>query len=252
MLSSPSAAYFAIISDIHANIDALTAVLKDIENWPVRGIFCLGDVVGYGAEPKRCVEMIMETCALTVQGNHEALASLTEGEVAAGCRKAVSAPIALARRQLDDQQMSWMTQLPLAANIDPVMLSHAALNNPEYFHYIDEAHEAEAHFAAQETFVNFHGHTHVPAIWEDDGMGITCYIPSDMPVRLDERHRYAVNVGSVGQPRDSDPRASYTLYDFEERMLVHRRVEYDIARAQARIRKAGLPAHNAQRLKRGE
>ncbi len=244
--------FFALISDIHSNIDALDAVLADIEQWPCRGILCLGDIVGYGPEPAACVQRVMDTCAVSVIGNHEAMLFMAGQFPPEEFGASVGDPIALAYEQVSEEQMKWLRNLPITADLDPMMLSHTSLHEPPYFHYIHDKDEAKAHFAAQTTFVSFHGHTHVPVIWEEKEGVISCFEPMDKHVRLDERRRYAINVGSVGQPRDNDPRASYALYDYETRVLLHRRVEYDIARAQARFKKAKLPAHNAKRIKKGQ
>jgi diadenosine tetraphosphatase ApaH/serine/threonine PP2A family protein phosphatase len=244
--------FFALISDIHGNIDALDAVLSDIEQWPVRAILCLGDIVGYGPEPAACVQRVMETCAVSVIGNHEAMVLLAGQFPDDELRATVGAPITLAFTQLSGEQMKWLRDLPLMADLDPVTLSHAALHAPGSFDYIFSAEDAKAHFAVQTTFVSFHGHTHVPVFWEESLTGISCFAPPEKPVRLDAANRYAVNVGSVGQPRDKDPRACYALYDYESRLLLYRRVAYDIPRAQARFKKANLPAHNARRIKKGQ
>jgi diadenosine tetraphosphatase ApaH/serine/threonine PP2A family protein phosphatase len=245
--------FFAIFSDIHANIDALTAVLTDIEQFPVRGMLCLGDIVGYGPEPASCVQRVMDTCAVTVLGNHEAMLFLTEKILDEDWDISIRKPLQLANEQLSKAQKSWLRDVPITADIDPITLSHASLNEPAGFHYIHDETEAEAHFAAQPTFISFNGHTHVPSLWEEnpETFACRCYHPSESPTQLDPTKRYSVNVGSVGQPRDEDPRASYVLYDFEQQRLIHRRVPYDISRAKARFKKAGLPERNATRLAKG-
>ena len=245
--------FFAIFSDIHGNIDALEAVLVDIEQFPVKGFFCLGDTVGYGPESALCVQRIMDTCAVSVLGNHEAMLFLTEKIPDEDWDIAIRKPLQLANGQLTKAQKSWLYAQPITADIDPITLSHASLNEPAEFNYIKEETEAEAHFAAQTTFISFNGHTHVPLIWEENPETYACrpLKPSEKPTLLNARKRYTVNVGSVGQPRDDDPRACYVLYDFERRLLIYRRVAYDIPRAQARFKKAGLPAHNAARLAKG-
>jgi diadenosine tetraphosphatase ApaH/serine/threonine PP2A family protein phosphatase len=102
-------------------------------------------------------------------------------------------------------------------------------------------------------FISFNGHTHVPSIWEENPKTFACRLltPSEKPTRLEAKKRYSVNVGSVGHPRDDDPRACYVLYDFEQRLLIHRRVPYDIAIAPGRFEKAGLPARNGCRIAKG-
>ena len=245
--------FFAIISDIHANLDALDAVLADIETFPVRGTLCLGDIVGYGPEPASCVQRVMDTCAVTVIGNHEAMSFLPKKILNSDWDISIRQPLQLANEQLTKAQKTWLRNQPLTAHVDPITLSHASLNEPPEFHYIHDDTEAEAHFAAQSTFISFNGHTHVPSIWEENPETFACRLlkPSEKPTLLDAKKRYTVNVGSVGQPRDDDHRASYALYDYEKRLLIHRRVPYDIARAQERFEKAGLPAYNARRIARG-
>jgi len=246
--------FFAIISDIHANIDALTSVLADIEQFPVRGIFCLGDIVGYGPESARCVQRVMDTCAITFLGNHESMLFLGEKIADQDWDISIKKPLQLASEQLTAAQKAWLHARPLTADVDPVTLSHTSLQEPHNFHYILDIEEAKAHFAAQTTFISFNGHTHVPLICEENSKSHICRFlePSGNPIRLAPEKRYMVNVGSVGQPRDDDPRASYVLYDFKQRLLIHRRVNYDIARAQGRFFKVGLPMRNASRLSKGE
>lgn len=246
--------FFAVISDIHANIDALEAVLKDIADFPVRGMFCLGDIVGYGPEPGACVRRVIENCAASVLGNHEAMLLLVDKILKEDWEASVGQPLKIAKAQVPQKDLAWLKDLPITVDLDPITLSHASLNEPPEFNYIYETTEVEAHFAAQSTFISFNGHTHVPGIWEENPgtLGVRSLKPGDKPVRLDPSKRYTVNVGSVGQPRDGDPRASYALYDYEQHLLVMRRVEYDIKKALARFKKAGLPAHNASRLVKAE
>ncbi len=252
--TSDTPCFFALFSDIHANIDALEAVLKDIRDFPVRGVFCLGDIVGYGPEPGECVKKVRDLCSVTVLGNHEAMLLLADKILDEDWDVPIRKPLQIAKEQMSKKDLGWLKDLPITADLDPITLSHASLNEPPEFHYIHEITEAEAHFAAQGTFIGFNGHTHVPAIWEENPktFGVRCLTPGDTPVRLDPSKRYSVNVGSVGQSRDGDPRASYALYDYEHHLLLMRRVKYDVKKAQARFKKAGLPAHNASRLAKAE
>lgn len=246
--------FFALISDIHANIDALEAVLADIRDFPVRGILCLGDIVGYGPEPAACVKHVMDLCSVTVLGNHEAMLLLADKILDEDWEEPIRNPLRIAKEQVSKAELGWLKDLPITVDLDPITLSHASLNEPTEFNYIYETTEAEAHFAAQTTFIGFNGHTHVPGIWEEnpETFGVRCLSPGDKPVSLDPSKRYCVNVGSVGQPRDGDPRASYALYDYEQHLLVMRRVKYDLKKAQTKFKKAGLAAHNSSRLAKGE
>jgi diadenosine tetraphosphatase ApaH/serine/threonine PP2A family protein phosphatase len=246
--------FFAIISDIHANIDALDAVLEDIRGFPVRGIFCLGDIVGYGPEPGACIRKVMDLCAVSVLGNHEAMLLLADKILEEDWEVPIRKPLQIAKEQVTEEELGWVRDLPITADLDPITLSHASLNEPTEFNYLYETTEAEAHFAAQTTFISFNGHTHVPGIWEENPqtLGVRCLAPGEKPVRLDASKRYTVNVGSVGQSRNGDPKASYALYDYEQHLLLMRRITYDIKKAQSRFKKAGLPAHNAARLAKGQ
>ena len=246
--------FFAVVSDIHANIDALDAVMADILTFPIRGIFCLGDIVGYGPEPGECVRRVMDTCAVSVLGNHEAMLLLADKILDEDWDEPIRNPLRIAKEQVSMSELGWVRALPITADLDPITLSHASLDEPTHFHYVHETTEAEAHFAAQSTFISFNGHTHIPGIWEENPktLGCRCLTPSEKPVRLDAAKRYTVNVGSVGQSRDGDPRASYALYDYEQGLLLMRRVKYDIKKAQSRFMKACLPVHNSKRLAKGE
>ena len=246
--------FFAIFSDIHANIDALEAVLADIADFRVRGMFCLGDIVGYGPEPAACVMRVMDICSVSILGNHEAMLLLADKILDEDWDVSIRQPLKIGLEQMSKEELAWVKSLPITADLDPITLSHASLHEATHFHYICETTEAEAHFDAQTTFISFNGHTHVPRVWEQnpETLGCQCLTPSDKPVKLDVSNRYTVNVGSVGQPRDGDPRASYALYDYEQQILLMRRVSYDIKKAQARFQKAGLPTHNSERLAKAE
>jgi diadenosine tetraphosphatase ApaH/serine/threonine PP2A family protein phosphatase len=240
--------YFAIVSDIHGNIDALEAVLADIEKWPCSDILCLGDVVGYGPAPALCVEKVIEVCAVTLMGNHEAMLFLVDKLPSHAFRETISKPLRLALKELPANRLRWLRQLPMAANIDPFTLSHGSLHEPSEFHYLHDEDMARDHFSVQPTQISFQGHTHVPVIWEKKKNTIACYDASEGLMQVEGANLHAINVGSVGQPRDEDPRACYVLYDVKKRMLIHRRVKYDIARAQARFKKAGMPSDNLVRI----
>lgn len=244
--------FHAIISDIHGNLDALTSVLADIGHYPCRGILCLGDIVGYGPEPAACLQLVTEHCETTVQGNHEAMLLLASQFPPWNLGDSIAIPIELARGELSPAQMRWLHHLPVRTELPTMILSHASLHNLAQFNYIHSPDDALAHFAHQSTFVSFQGHTHVPAIWEEREGQIRCYSPGEGAVKLDASCRYAVNVGSVGQPRDENPEACYALYDFERRLLLYRRIPYDIARAQTRFRRANLPEANSRRLLKGQ
>lgn len=243
---------FAILSDIHGNIDALDAVLADMESLGVGGLVCLGDIVGYGAEPGACVRAIRERCIVSVLGNHEAMFLFCADDPERDLGRIIGKPLALARQQLTADEATWLETLPLIADLEACELVHSSLHEPQEFHYIFTHDEASAHFAVQKRPVSFHGHSHLPCIWElGERHRVQCFKAPEEPAVFEPGLRYAVNVGSVGQPRDSDPRASYAIYDLHERSILIRRVPYDIGKAQDRIRKARLAASSSRRLSAG-
>jgi len=238
----------AIISDIHANIDALDAVMEDIDTRKVDGIICLGDVVGYGAAPAECVSIIRNRCETTIMGNHDQMTAvpgvlLASEHVAAGIRHA--------RTSLSEDELKWLAALPYQVSAYGCSFVHASLAIPEEFAYLTNDQEAKLHFDIQQNDVSFMGHTHIPQvvfpiserfIWSD---------PTEEPFNVGDNVRCAINVGSVGQPRDKDPSASYGLFETDARRFQLHRVHYDIKMAQKRIGAAGLPEENAKRLSEG-
>ena len=235
----------AIISDIHGNIDALNAVMADIKSQNVDETCCLGDVVGYGAAPSECVRIVMDQCVTTVMGNHDEMAVI--GVILAPER--VAAGIRAAREELSKDEKRWLKKLPILESIHGVTLVHSSLETPRMFNYIHNEDDARSHFRHQTTRVCFVGHTHVPMIAQyTASRGVICSNRGLEAVSFNHRALFVVNVGSVGQPRDNDTRASYGLFDTEKLLFQLRRVPYDIKRAQERIREAGLPGENAARL----
>jgi len=238
----------ALISDVHANIDALESVLADIDSQGVDEIFCLGDIVGYGAAPSECLELVRSRCSITVMGNHDRMAS-EQGIIQALER--VSAPIRYAREKLSKEQIEWLKELPMVVEKEGLTLVHSSLHEPEEFNYVLWKEDARLHFRHQETPFSFIGHSHAPVIAIQAPNGITLDVPGVASITLDPTLRSIINVGSVGQPRDNYPRACYGYLNTESLTFSWRRVPYDIKRAQERIKEAGLPWENAARLATG-
>ncbi len=242
----------ALFSDIHANIDAFEAVLADATKLGVTEWYCLGDMVGYGSEPGECVRIVREKFLGCVMGNHEHMLNSVSSN--RGCDELgalVGRPLKIARRQLAKDR-TWLRTLPLVLKKDCMLLVHASLWRPETFSYVHNDEDAKASFETMDAEVAFIGHTHLPAIWERHREGLRQTVPGDAPVQLHKGSRYIVNVGSVGQPRDDNPRACYTIYDSERRVVWFRRVAYDIPKAQERFLNAGLVSWSASRLAAGE
>jgi predicted phosphodiesterase len=239
----------ALISDIHGNSDALNAVLDDIRNLGIKAIWCLGDIVGYGAEPAQCIELVKKNCIQVVVGNHDRLA--VEGENLSYLSEHVRAGILWARKELSPEQTDWLISLPFSCQEENVTAVHASLCHPEDFSYLDTDQEARLHFLSQETPFSFVGHTHVPMITIEKENSIEWKELKRDSIQLDKTLKYSINVGSVGQPRDEDINACYAIYDPFNSSIQIKRVEYDILAAQRRITEAGLPQVNAARLSVG-
>ena len=235
---------FAILGDIHANIDALDAVLADCREQGVTDYLCTGDVVGYNACPRECLTRVRELNCPVVMGNHDYyVASQLDLE---DFNPHAAAVVEWTRNQLTFEEIDYLSQLPFVKTIMGITLVHATMDSPESFGYVFDHLQAEAHFIHQKTPLCFHGHTHCPIVYEKQVGSVYRIDAQDFTLPLGRK--YFINVGSVGQPRDGDPRASYVIYDFKTRAVMFRRLEYDVERAQARIREAGLPERLAERL----
>lgn len=238
---------YAILSDIHGNLEALDAVLADAD--PRADAFlCLGDIVGYGADPVACIERVAERVQAVVAGNHEhGVAGLLDlGWFNARARAAAE----WTRRCLDDDHRTWLATRPLVLEIDGATLVHASPADPAEWDYLVSAEEGYEVFAAFATRVCFVGHSHRPGAWSVGSSG-SWHDPGMAEIALEPGRRYLVNVGSVGQPRDRDPRAAYALWDVEDHRVTIKRVPYDLATAQRKILAAGLPSPLAERLSTG-
>lgn len=237
----------AIVSDLHANLEALQVVLEDLERQGAERIWCLGDVVGYGADPNPVCDLIARRAEVVIAGNHDwaAVGKMRVG----GFNSAAAAAVDWTAEQLDDKNREWLAGLPLLRIEDDVRLVHATPSNPADWQYVISETDAAAEFETYQETLCFIGHSHFPSVFETDGSRMRYLRDERVPVVTGRR--YLVNVGSVGQPRDRDPRAAYLLYDTEGRLLIERRLPYDIDGAANKILAAGLPEFLAQRLYRG-
>ncbi len=241
-------AKIAILGDIHANLDALNVVLADCREQGVEEFLCTGDVVGYNACPHECIEIIRDIGCPVMMGNHDYYV---------GCEKLnlndfnpnAAAVVRWTREQLSEEDLDWLRALPFTRTAKGVTLVHATNDRPALFGYVFDNLQADANFTAQKTPLSFHGHTHCPMIYEKSMQGVFRIDPQDFKLQMGRK--YFINVGSVGQPRDGDPRATYVIYDSVAKTVTFRRLPYDIAAAQARIRAAGLPERLAERLAEG-
>ena len=239
---------FAVLGDIHSNLDALNVVLEDCRSQGVTDFLCTGDVVGYNACPHECMDIIRELGCPVVVGNHDFYVASQQN--LDDFNPAAAAVVEWTRRQLSEDELAWLRVLPFTRTQMGITLVHSTMDNPENFGYVFDNLQAEANFLNQKTPVCFHGHTHCPMIYEKSMNGVFRIDAQDFTLPMGRK--YFINVGSVGQPRDGDPRATYVIFDPKERTVRYRRLAYDIEAAQERIRLAGLPERLAARLAVGQ
>ncbi len=238
---------YAVIADIHANLDALQVVLEDIKQQKCTHVVCLGDVVGYGADPKACLDIIRGMNIPVVKGNHDEYIGLDDNPD--GFNDAAAEAVTWSRNQLTAEDRQWLRELKYFRLVANFSIVHATLDAPQRWGYVFEKLEAAASFTYQNTQVCFFGHTHVPvAFIRDTGVRGGTY----SKFRVEPGKKYFVNVGSVGQPRDRNPKAAYVVYDLPTQTIELRRLDYDIAAQQRKIRAAGLPERLAERLATGQ
>jgi diadenosine tetraphosphatase ApaH/serine/threonine PP2A family protein phosphatase len=227
-------------------------VLADAAREGALGILCLGDVVGYGADPTACVEKVGERALAIVAGNHE---HGVLGIMDLGWFNPIARAAALwTRDALGADHHRYLEALPLRATMEEATLVHASPRCPEEWDYLVSAEDGFEVFGNFDTRLCLVGHSHRPGVWSLGSTGPDYEPDLAGPrgrVRFEDGRRYIVNVGSVGQPRDRDPRAAYALWDREERTVTIRRVAYDVRAAARKIIAAGLPRPLADRLAHG-
>ena len=238
---------YAFFGDIHGNWDAFETVLEDMDKQNLDVRICLGDVVGYGAEPHKCVRQVVDMKCLTLAGNHDHAAI---GKVDIELFNMYAKQAALwTRENLSAEDKAFLTNLGFVDHFEPFTTVHASLHGPEMFNYITTVFDAELSFEALDKPLLFYGHTHIPVTFFDTAP-ITYTM--DQEIQINPEVKTLVNVGSVGQPRDEDPRASYGIYDDEANTVTIRRLEYDVLAAGRKIIDAGLPEALAIRLELGK
>jgi len=233
----------AVLSDIHSNLVALDAVLA--ATGPVDAIWQLGDIVGYGPEPDGVVARLREIGAIGVRGNHDAAAC--GGSEIDWFNPDARRAMEWTRAAISAESVAWLRSLPDRRSTDGVDLVHGSPREP-LWEYITSVPLARANLAVLEHRIGLHGHTHIPVAFVDDDGRIGVVEPHDGS-ELELRGRRAlVNPGSVGQPRDGDPRAAYAILDPDAGSISWHRVAYDIAAVQAAMQATGLPASVSARL----
>jgi len=238
---------YAIIADIHANLEAFQVVLDDIKEQNCTHVACLGDVVGYNANPKECLDIVRGMNIPCVKGNHDEYCSSEDN--LEGFNPHAAEAVNWTRKQLTAEDREWLRDLKYLRLVANFTIVHATLDVPQRWGYVFDKLAAAASFTYQNTSVCFFGHTHVPAAFIRDSQvrGGTY-----SKFKVEPGRKYFVNVGSVGQPRDGDPKAKYVVYDMDEGSIELRKLDYDIPGAQKKILAAGLPARLAERLAVGK
>jgi putative phosphoesterase len=233
-----SAMRYAVISDIHSNIEALVAVLREISRRNVDEIICLGDIVGYGANPDEVADLLRHEVKHVVRGNHDD--AMFNDETFSSINTYAKAAVTYDATLLSDENKEWLRNLPLTCKIGKVLLVHACPSEPQSWKYVFTRREAEIELLSFDERICLIGHTHVPVIFK-----------SHTSPGSDDETKELINVGSVGQPRDGDNRASFGIIDTEKFSYANVRIEYDYRTAADKIIAAGLPSFLGERLHKG-
>ena len=240
---------YGIIADIHGNLEALQSVLTVLKDSGVDEYICAGDIVGYGADPKACIRSVREVCQSIVAGNHEhaVVGLLDTNYFNPNADEAVN----WTREQLDEEQQAFLKSLELTAKREDFFVVHATPFSPEKWSYITSTFDAYTNFRSFEERICFVGHSHVPVVYSIEIDSPRCHYSFDTEIPIVGERRYIINVGSVGQPRDGNPFASFAVYETSVPKVEIVRVKYDVGTAQKKIIDAGLPKGLAARLKTG-
>jgi diadenosine tetraphosphatase ApaH/serine/threonine PP2A family protein phosphatase len=248
-IAAEESVLLAVFTDIHANRQAFSACLDFARAHGAERIICLGDYVGYGADPEWTVDVVMglvDGGAIAVRGNHDnAVATTTES-----MNTVAQAAIEWTRGRLSVSQRRFLAELPLTAQEDDRLYVHSEASNPLRWRYVQDTPDAVRSIMATEAHVTFCGHIHQPALYSmSSAARMTSLIPtSGIPVQLVPERRWLAVLGSVGQPRDGNPAASFAMFDTNSREITYCRVPYDVEAAARRIRENGLPLWLADRL----
>jgi len=235
---------YGILSDIHGNFEALQTVVGLYRDESIENFLCLGDIVGYGANPRECIDIIRELKAVCIAGNHDWAVSEKLDPVYFNpvAKEAVS----WTQKQLSSEDIDFLNNLGLVFKNDDLILAHGTLSEPEFFRYTIHMSDAMETFHLMDRPICFVGHSHAPNIFIQKGK--EAQRVNTLKIKVDPECKYIINVGSVGQPRDGNPMAAYGIYDTDTRVVEVKRAPYDIQTAQEKILKVGLPASLAERL----
>ncbi|MDP8216787.1 MAG: metallophosphoesterase family protein [Candidatus Kaelpia imicola] len=241
---------YAVLGDIHSNLEALEEVLLDLKEKKIDKVFSIGDIVGYGADPSKCIDIARERFEFTTLGNHDS--ALTGGlslDLFSGMAKDA---IIWSQNRVEHNNIEFLSDLPLIEEYGGMVFAHSSLYSPESFDYPVSSEGIRKNFDIQDDKrVCFIGHSHIPAIFMIDDISGDIVELQDKDTMVESKKRYFINTGSVGQPRDGDSRAAYIYYDDSEGRISIERVDYDIGKTASKITVTGLPDKLAARLYEG-
>jgi len=241
---------WVVFSDIHSNLEAFQAVLADMRTIRFHRMICLGDVSGYAASPKDCLDLLRTLETGVLQGNHDF--AVVDDRILLDMSGPAVTGVRYAREQLSASRRDFLAALPMVATHGELQFVHSSLDHPEAWTYLRREPEIRAHFAAQTDPVCFCGHTHIPGVFHLDSADEIQSLGASGRIELPREGKILINAGSVGQPRDRNPDACYVVYETATRTVEFRRVPYDIEAAKERIIRAGLPKITAERLSFGK
>ena len=240
---------YALFADIHSNLEAFQAVREEFKKEKIDEYVCLGDIVGYSANPNECLNLTRELNPLTIiAGNHD-WASVGKTGIDYFHSLAKEA-ILWTQKELTEENKNFLQNLPLTKEFDDFIIVHGSLYAPQEWHYIFTLQDAKRNFDYQKKRICFIAHSHQPFIISQDKNG-NCEGIKGTKVSLKDNYKYLINIGSVGQPRDGNPKASYCLYDRDKNEIEIKRISYEIKKVQDKIIAAGLPQRLAFRLSLG-
>jgi predicted phosphodiesterase len=236
---------YGIFSDVHSNLEALESILNALREESIDTYLCIGDVVGYAANPCECIRRVKDSAAACVAGNHDwaSVDLLSTDYFNTNAKTAIQ----WTRRKLEDNDRYFLESLKLTYGNDDLTLVHGTLNGPEDFNYMIDNYNALQTFKLLETDICFVGHSHIAGFFIKDKDNLMHYREDNL-VSIKRGFKYIINVGSVGQPRDGNPKAAYCIYDTDKKEVQIKRVNYAIETTRKKIIDAGLPKFLADRL----
>lgn len=240
---------YGIFSDVHSNLEALEAVLCSYENEAIDEYLCAGDIVGYGANPRECLNAIKGIVCACVAGNHDW--ALTGKFPLTFFNPYAKAAVISNSKGLSNEEKNYLDNLELFFLNDDLTLVHGSLSDAQNFNYLTNEAQALVTFNLMKPDICFVGHTHIPQVFELSAKAEVSQLAADN-LKINKGKKYIINVGSVGQPRDGDPRACFAIFDTDRGEVSIKRVAYDLKNAQEKILGAGLPEFLAFRLSAGQ